>query len=393
MSLVRSIDVFVLPLALGVGFVSLGACSVAGDFEPQTADEVPQTPASGVLDAAAPTSAGDAAGAADSAVAARSDGAAAVTDGARAADGDATSPPPASSAKTFYGLNGHENQYSFGTFSDVRALLLDLGVTVYRNDVSNVNGAAKLASLAAALDGSGISILPVMLQGFSGTDEQTNYDAGFAMGQGVANKLKGLVTHYECGNELENDIVSNDGNHPDNYDAKSWPAYRGVIRGMIDGVKSADPNALVGPAPISWLHYGAYQMLWNGTNPDGSGGAPQVRWDFTPLHWYSDMQDVQHACGGTGCFNVLQELQSAFGKPIWVTEFGFRPTTEAAAASFLPTAFPMFVGAAAQYKVENVSWYDLFDDLSGNYGLIHNDGTTRKPAYDAYKSFIAANPM
>ncbi len=138
-------------------------------------------------------------------------------------------------------------------------------------------------------------------------------------------------------------------------------------------------------------------MLWNGTNPDGSGGAPQVRWDFTTWHWYSDMGDIENATGGSGTYDVLAHLQSAYGKPIWLTEYGIRPTTLAAEAAYIGSSLPEIVQARVTYDVENVSWYELFDDQAiggdGNYGLIDVDGTTKKPAYGAMKSFIAANPV
>lgn len=297
-----------------------------------------------------------------------------------------------SAANPFYGLNGHVQQYVTGSYEAERAVLQDLGVKVYRNDVSDANGATKLAAMANALQGTGITVEAVLLTSFSGTNEQANYNVGFSSGQSIAQKLKGLVTHYECGNELENNLVTSDGNHPADYPSDVWPAIRGVIRGMIDGIKSVDSSAQVAPAAASWLHYGMMEMLWNGTNPDGSGGATPVRWDFTAWHWYSDMQNIENACGGRGCVNVLQKLKDDFGKPIWLTEVGSRPPTAANEAAYVTSVYSQLLRVRGTYGLENASWYNLHDDQSGTFGLIDGNGV-HKSAYSVFKNFIAANPL
>jgi hypothetical protein len=99
-----------------------------------------------------------------------------------------------------------------------------------------------------------------------------------------------------------------------------------ATRGTIDGLKSVDAAApIIGGASAGWLHFGWTDMLWNGTQPDGSSGHPQVRWDVSVYHWYSDMGDITHACGGAGCLNTLDVLKTHYGKPIFITEFGVRP--------------------------------------------------------------------
>lgn len=302
-------------------------------------------------------------------------------------------------AASFYGINGHLSSgggaYDSISQSGQLALLRDLGVTVYRQDVYDVASTQKVAAMCNLIAGSGVQILPVITCGLppAGTTESAAYSSAHALGSMVASALKGSVNAYECGNELEIPIVSGSGAAPSDYDATRWPAYRGTIRGIIDGVRSIDATAQVA-INAGWLHYGALQMLASGTAPDGSTG-PAVDWDITAWHWYSDMGDITNA--GSGGVNVLQTLKSLFGKPIWLTEFGFRPDgSDANQANYLANvALPQYYRLRETYGIARVMIYELFDVLiAGNsdYGLVQQDGVTKKPAYAAVKNFIAAHP-
>lgn len=292
----------------------------------------------------------------------------------------------------FYGVNGHVNQgaaYAM-PFTQQRALLEDLGVRVYRNDVWDAPGARRLATLCDALEGSGIVVLPCLTPTLpKHGDERAAYDTGYRLGRTCATTLKGRVPVYECGNELETDIVRGDGDTPDSYDRQRWPAYRGLLRGMVDGVRSADPGAKVG-IHAGWLHFGALMMLWNGHSPAGTRHDP-LHWDVTMYHWYSDMGDIRSAKG----VDVLGTLRRAFGLPICITEFGYRPDgNETHQARYVANeAFPQFLAVRNRYDVQSAILYELFDMAADNhYGLIDGTGRRKKPAYYALKRFIAAHP-
>jgi hypothetical protein len=168
---------------------------------------------------------------------------------------------------------------------------------------------------------------------------------------------------------------------------------------MIAGIKSVDTSGKIIMGGGTWLHYGFQQMLAAGMEPDGSGGHPVVDWDITAWHWYSEQGDITNACGGTGCHNVLAAL-NALGKPIWINEFGVRPNygTDQQIAAYLVgnRMMAQFVALASTYDIESIQSYELYDDPVGGegaFGLLKNDGVTQKPAYAAYKSFVATNPM
>jgi hypothetical protein len=55
-----------------------------------------------------------------------------------------------------------------------------------------------------------------------------------------------------------------------------------------------------------------------------------------------------------------------------------------------------FVENAQKYNIQSVELYELYDDKDnggdGDYGVITNDGTTRKGRYEHVKAFIRAHP-
>ncbi|WP_244140185.1 glycosyl hydrolase [Caballeronia sp. BCC1704] len=311
--------------------------------------------------------------------------------------------PVNASASIFYGANGHNNEggaYDISSPARQLSQLQDLGVKLYRNEVYSQATATKLAGIARSMAAGGVTVFPVLLSDPRSFNSETDaYDAGFALGQQTATSYR--YPYYEVSNELGAlALVGNvDGVYPQHFNNAIFQKARGVIRGMIAGIKSVDTNGKIVMGGETWLHYGFDEMLWNGTQPDGTTGHPKVTWDITGWHWYSDQGDITRACGGTGCHDVLAALQ-AFGKPIWLTEFGVRPSygSDAQIASYMVgnTMMAQFVAVASRYNLQAIQVYELYDDPvggEGNYGLLMNDGVTQKPVYAAFKNFVAGHPM
>ncbi|WP_350029469.1 hypothetical protein [Caballeronia sp. GAWG1-5s-s] len=311
--------------------------------------------------------------------------------------------PVNASASIFYGANGHNNEggaYDISTPARQLSQLQDLGAKLYRNEVYSQATATKLAGIARSMAAGGVTVFPVLLSDPRTFNSETDaYSAGFALGQQTATSYR--YPYYEVSNELgAMTLVGNvDGVYPQQFDNALFQKARGVIRGMIAGIKSVDTNGKIIIGGDTWLHYGFDDMLWNGTQPDGTAGHPKVTWDITGWHWYSEQGDITRACGGTGCHDVLAALQ-AFGKPIWLTEFGVRPSygSDAQIASYMVgnTMMAQFVAVASRYNLQAIQVYELYDDPvggEGNYGLLMNDGVTQKPVYAAFKNFVAAHPM
>jgi hypothetical protein len=318
-------------------------------------------------------------------------------------DPRAQAPAPTS---LFYGMNGHM-AYNSGIYETMSAaaqlaLLKDLGVTNYRADVASAGMAQVLATaLTGAFAGSGVSILPVLNAVSAGWNvalsESAAYTLGYDLGAAVATPLKGLVKYIECGNELDVPVqIGGNGSTPDSWSPAYWPAFRGVIRGMIDGVKAIDSTIQCGVNVGVPMAYGALQMLWNGVSPNGTAtgvsGAEVLQWDFTSYHWYLSSGDIQCGWNNNSCVNVLEVLASSFGKPIWLTEWGWSGAsdTPAQAAAYVTTALTEYLSVKDTYNIQSVMMYALIDP---DYGLIQEDGVTKNPAYAVFKNFTAANPV
>jgi len=312
----------------------------------------------------------------------------------------------AASGSKFYGINGHL-AYGSGIYKTMSAaaqlaILKDLGVTNYRADVAD-SGMAKTvaAALTGAFKGSGVSILPVLNPLSAGWNtslsESSAYTLGYNLATGATTQLKGLVSHIECGNELDVPLkISGDGSSAANWSASAWPSLRGVLRGMIDGVRAIDPSIKVGVGTGIPLSYRALQMLWNGVSPNGtangaSGGA-SIRWDFTCYHWYESSGDMLCGWQNSKCYDVLQALKDSFGVPIWLTEWGWNAQKDTAdqQSAYIPKALAQYRSLKDKYNIESIMMYAVIDD---NYGLIAGDGVTKRASYNNFKNFIKANPV
>jgi hypothetical protein len=311
----------------------------------------------------------------------------------------------------FYGINGHARLpgvYTNTSQAVQLSQLRDLGIAMYRQDVSDEAQTEIVARLAKAAKAQCVGVLVVLTPDYQETrSESEAYQKGYRLGHDAAMGLKGLVQYYEVGNEYDNDAIldSRSGEQPSDYDNARFVKARGAIRGMIDGARTADPSAKIILCGLGWLHYGFSDMLHTGTQPDGTGGHPIPQWDITAWHWYSDMKDITCARGmvlGDSCsfgVDVLQRLKATYGKPIWITEFGVRPDhTEDYAGTFLvgKSALAGFVENAKKYDIQSVELYELYDDKDdsgdGDYGVIAHDGTTRKGRYEHVKEFIRTHP-
>ncbi len=234
---------------------------------------------------------------------------------------------------SFYGINGHFD-YTY-TPEKVVSILKGMNCTSYRvgatDDPKQLNAVVKLAQ---AFQSAGLTLLVLIDQGVydaSGAvmaSESTAYNRGRSVGATVANALAPYgVTIYECGNELtRQDATVVDftaaGSKVSDFNNTNWPIMRGVMRGMIDGVKSVQSSAKCG-INFCVADVGASDALWDGRQPDGSGGHPQVRWDITTWHnyeAYGDLFNIGTDGSGPG-FDLPTYCKARYGVPLIVTEW------------------------------------------------------------------------
>nr|WP_241017268.1 hypothetical protein [Paraburkholderia sp. Ac-20342] len=304
----------------------------------------------------------------------------------------------------FYGVNGHYD-YPFSPAQVVSALR-SLGCTTYR--IGCVNTPAQLnpvIAMASAFQAAGLTLFTLVNYGLRDvnnvlyTSEAAAYQASFAGAAAIATALAPYgVTMYECGNELTRDpaIILNPataGTGRGDFNNANWPIMRGVMRGMIDGIKSVQPHAKCG-INFCVADIAASDMLWDGMQPDGSGGYPQVRWDTTTWHSYQvygDIFNVGTDGAGPG-FNLPVYCKARYGVPFMISEWNANPEqTETFRASYVSQQLGEFYAARKTVAMQSVMYYEL---TSGDetYGIVTNNLVPIQPTYGAFKSFVVAHP-
>jgi hypothetical protein len=311
--------------------------------------------------------------------------------------------PIAAPAGMFYGMNGHFD-YTYSP-QQVVSILKGLGCTSYRIGVTNTATQINAAiGLAQAFQSAGMTLVVLINQGvydnngnvFSG--ENAAYSQGYSVAQGIANALKPYgVTIYECGNELtrQNATVldfTRAGTSAKDFNNANWPAMRGVMRGMIDGVKSVQSNAKCG---INFCvnDVGAADALWDGMQPDGSGGYPTVRWDITTWHNYEVYGDLFNlGCDGAmPGFDLPTYCKARYGVPFIVTEWNTGPEqSESYRASYITSKLGEFYQNRKTHNMQAVMYYVL-DSGDQTFGIMIN-GSPINPSYNAFQSFTSGNP-
>ena len=309
-------------------------------------------------------------------------------------------------AGLMYGVNGH---YDTALSPATIALRMsDLGATVFRVNTggsSTTIGAA--ANIASYLNGAGLRTFPVIDAGLRDgagklaySNESAAYYAARSIGTQVAQAFAPHgVTIYECGNELTRDpyiiLPSHEadaGTKAIDFDNTNWPIMRGFMKGLIDGVKTVQPSALCG-INFCKSDVGAADALWDGLQPDGSGGYPQIRWDLTTWHNYEGDGDIFHiGTDGAGpSFNLPVYVKARYGKPFVMSEWNSDPnqgTTHR--ASYLQTQLSEFRAARTTVGLLSSMFYEL--DGGPQWGLTEADGTPLSPPYTAYHDFVSAHP-
>jgi hypothetical protein len=332
-----------------------------------------------------------------------------------------TDPRVALAANTgsFYGLNGHYD-YPNPPFSpeNTVAVLKDLGITIYRTNVDDISRTLPpVVDLAKALHSAGLKLFPVMDYGlyqfrnFTTSilfpDEESAYNAYKSDAAKIATALQPYgVDTYECGNELTRDgnIILNEGyagNFPGDFNNKNWLIMKGLIRGMIDGIKSVQPNARCA-VNFCVANTAAADMLWDGTQPDGTNGHPKVRWDVTTWHNYKPYGDIFNiGTDGAGPgFNLPVYTKACYGVPFMTTEWNAVVNltvdphfTEKQRAAYIQQQLTELYSARKTNAIESTMLYELAGgDYFGFWGIVYGNLTGVQPTYNTYQAFVKQHP-
>jgi hypothetical protein len=308
----------------------------------------------------------------------------------------------AAQAGMFYGMNGHWD-YRY-TPAQTVSILQGMNCNMYRlgcnSTTQQVNAVVKMAQ---AFQSTNIKMLCLIEQGLTDASgalypsEAAAYADAYRSGATIAAALMPYgVTMYECGNELtrrsQTVLYSNRaGTDVADFNNANWPVMRGVMRGMIAGVKSVQPNAKCG-INFCVADIGASDALWDGMQPDGTSGHPKVRWDITTWHnyeVYGDLFDIGSDGAGPH-FDLPQYCKARYGVPFMITEWNANPEqTDAYRATFVQQRLQSFYNARKTHNIASAMYYVL-DSGGHTFGIMIN-GTPITPTYNSYVAFSSAN--
>jgi hypothetical protein len=311
--------------------------------------------------------------------------------------------PVPATAGSFYGMNGHFD-YAY-TPAQIISMLKAMNCTTYRvGTTSDSSELYRLVGLAQAFQAAGMTLFVLIDQGLTDssgnlyTSEAVAYSAARAAAVTIAGTLAPYgVTIYECGNELtrQNATVMNfsyAGTKTSDFNNASWPVMRGVMRGLIDGVKSIQPNAKCG-INFCVADTGASDALWEGMQPDGSSGYPLVRWDITTWHNYEVYGDIFNIGqdGASPGFDLPTYCKARYGVPFIISEWNANPEdTQAFRGTYITSQLGEFYQARKTHNIQSVIYYEL-DSGNNTWGVVNN-GVLLNPPHSAFTAFTTANP-
>lgn len=309
------------------------------------------------------------------------------------------------SAEILWGVNGHPI-VSYPGISIAQQLdyVEDLGMTSYRVNIPDTDGAPTLAKLIEAGKARGITILPVITPGNIDLEKDSAedlYDKAHGLAVALGSQFKNDIRVWELGNEMENYAIIKPCEKRDDgtqypcewgpaggvgaldYYGPRWIKVSAVLKGLSDGMTLVDPDIRKAMGTAGWGHVGAFERM----QQDG------IKWDISVWHTYGE--DPEWA------FKTL----ATYGHPIWVTEFNNpygSQRSEQQQAAGLKQAIARFRELQTTYKVERAHIYELMDetywapDFEAHMGLVRliakPEGGWRagepKPAYLTVRELI-----
>jgi len=200
----------------------------------------------------------------------------------------------------------------------------------------------------------------------------------------LAARYKDRVHYWEIWNE--GNAAFNDGHN-------SAADYARLVSAAYEGVKKADPHALIGlsvasfdapyigltalaqaangkPGQFDYICIHPYETLGNLNDPDGE----------IPYLWMTKMLRDELKATAPNRVNV----------PVWITEIG-RPVDQNVSEQDAARAMVKSYIMAMAQGISHICWFEAQDPVGEQqgYGLLRRDGTQR-PAYTAMKSMTGA---
>jgi Glycosyl hydrolase catalytic core len=267
-------------------------------------------------------------------------------------------------ADLIWGINGHPLvSYPGVSITQQLDFIKDIGLTMYRVDVNNLELAPRLAELILEGKKRGITILPVLIPDVDlekDSPEQL-YKKAYNFAVRLVSQFKNDVRVVELGNELENYAIIQPCELQENgmryncqwgpasgvraldYFAPRWAKVSAVLKGLSEGTIFVDPTIRKAMGTAGWGHTGAFKRM----QQDG------IKWDISIWHQYQFDDEW-----------AFKEL-ATYGHPIWVTEFN-NPNgsmkSEQEQATGLTKLINHLRKLQKKYKIEAAHIYELMDE-------------------------------
>jgi hypothetical protein len=298
--------------------------------------------------------------------------------------------------KMFYGANMH--------FDDTQSIAMHIagmktiGIKLMRI-AYEWTSLQTLVNYAQALqaDGTGIQMYVCLDLGIGGFANEANaYASTFSAVLPVVQALAPYgVKMFECGNEMDTKAGINvgdpSGGRPTDFSNTLVPLFRGVQRGAIDAVHAC--GCLAGSNAYTICSIGLSDMMYNGTQPDGSSGWPLVRWDWTAWHNYEDYGPLKGVELGNNrrWVNIYEYLNRQYDVPIIISEWNGKASDTDPQRSNWANRF-MYEAFSNRYKY-NIAAIIVYELYGSPWALL--DGVTNAPISTfgtTVQTFITNNP-
>jgi len=238
-----------------------------------------------------------------------------------------------------------------------------------------------------------LAILNPIPQVLRCTNATEAYAYGFTLGNEAAGVGKNHhVKYWDCGNEFGG-IARN--KWPDDYDQRKLEKCIAMQKGLIDGIRAADPNAKCMISDFRNIAY--HKAAWDAG----------LRWDITGIHEYTP-----YTAEGFNDNSIIDPLNNKFpsnslqycndhfnGLPIWITEFnenGGQGTNDSTHAQFFKKALDRYKSVAETYNLQRIFIYEFYKQpglvvYEAEAGIVKPDGKLTQAA-DSIKAWIKRNP-
>lgn len=277
-----------------------------------------------------------------------------------------------------FGLNGHP--FTQTVFKDVNIkdqldLVRDIGAKWYRVDIKadalQPQRILDIKELVAESKKRGLHVLPIIFPPVALNSEDSLadiYNISFDYSKRLAAEFKNDIHVWELDNELDNYALLRkgeltyfghllkygvpDGDKGDDYDLVRTRKVMALLKGLSDGIHSADPYAkrIIN---AGWIHCGFFDHILEN----------RIGFEVIGWHWYSNMGDITNV---KGRFNLLEMLKR-YNVPIWITETNRRGGSygnngDIEQTNYLKNSMLKYIAYSKKYPIEKIFIYELLDD-------------------------------